>query len=176
MRDAIEIMTEAIYNLPVEVRILLVAVAFTAVLLLFLGILKWIGSRRGRSRQGRQFVQSEKVLRETLSAYRETHPDFYRVLRIFQKKRLLDDLVESDDVALAFAKLRTHKRSKEARRKKSSSSLLITPATGIHRSGKEVSAAMITILRALNLDPEMRKELPEDVEGDLDRALDTLTR
>lgn len=132
------------------------------------------GSRYAAVREIKDPQRLRKELRQTLDAYRQSHPLFCEILKAFQEKRSLDDLFENDEVEVAFGKLTFYKDQKERRVKERSVASLLLEKDDPGR-GRDIKAAMVTILRALYLNPQFRRELSPAVEANLDRLLDSLT-
>lgn len=114
-----------------------------------------------------------RALEETLIAYRKSHPLFYQFLTTFQEEHALDDLFEHEEVDAAFARLTFHRDRQETARSRSTLHL-DTASAG--KGDREIRAAMVTILRALYLKPEFRRELTSQAVQELDTLLDSLTQ
>ena len=122
-------------------------------------------------------IQATKSdLKDVFEAYRESHPDFHRVMAQIQANRRLEDFMSNNEFAGAIAKLRLWQAVRVGvKPTKSSGASPLTIQSPSKKANPEVRAAMLTILRILYTSPEVSQGLPPSTEAELDKLLDSLT-
>lgn len=155
-------------NMNLELTILLAA----ALLLVVAAILAFVLVRRKGSTQN-----EASSVEATFAAYRDSHPSFYRILSSLKGGDELSQLLERGDVRAAVRLLETRRpaqRKQEARRSKERG-MLDLGTSDDSSADRTVQAAMLTIIRAVYLDDDLRRSLPEGADSELDRLLESLT-
>jgi len=156
---------------PLDIEPALQVLVGLGLLLLLAGLGIWLWRRR------RKVMPHQLELQETVTAYRYRNPAFYRMMRQFWERGLDEALLERPDVEAALRLLSTlrERRRDEVRRKDLGSSLLQLESKESKSEARQIQAAILTILRTIYLDPDLRRILPAEAESELDRLLDSLT-
>ena len=146
----------------------LILLVLSGTLLLVAGTVAFIRRQR-RRRQ----MDSAQMMRH-LEMFRYDSPFFYRIVNSIQEKKEANRLIRHDDVqsALQILEKKGEERSKKTTGSKSSLLNLYTPPRALDR---KIRTAMTTILRAVYFDEDLRKNLPADLEQEMDQYLDHLT-
>jgi hypothetical protein len=146
---------------------LLIGIGAGAVLLFAVLFILAFRGRRSNRRFDR--LQPRKAVRQTAKAYKQSHPAFYEIIRVCEKNRLIDRLLEEEEVAHAFATLYRKRRNHGTKPITNSVLDLGSP----HR---QIEAAMITIVRSLYFQADLQGCLDPKADAELDRLLETLTK
>lgn len=155
-------------NMNLELAILLAA----ALLLVVAAVLAFVLVRRKNRSQN-----ESSSLEVTFAAYRDSHPSFYRILSSLRGGDELNQLLERGDVRAAFGLLETRRpaQGQQASRRGNQRGMLDLGTTDDSSVDRTVQAAMLTIIRAVYLDDNLRRSLPEGAHSELDRLLESLT-
>lgn len=158
---------------PVNMSLELLILLAVAILLIFAAVLALVFSRRKRRK-----VTAATSVEATFAAYRESHPSFYRILSSLKGGKELNQLLERGDVRAAVRLLETRRASqvdKEGSRGNERGLLDLNARGGDVSLDRTVQAAMLTIIRAVYLDEDLRQSLPKGADSELDRLLESLT-
>lgn len=143
------------------------ALAGVAVLVLA-GVLIW--RWRHHRREGHSWGKEES---DALEALRASHPEFFRIMTDIRQRRRPGQVFRHDEAQAAFDKILAHQARRASSGKKGGSLLDLAPAEADH-GRRTLDAAVLTILRTLYLDPELKKALTPEAEQELDHYLDAL--
>jgi LPXTG-motif cell wall-anchored protein len=138
----------------------LILIVVAAVLL---ALVAWLLLRRRRPRTADLGID--------LDDYRQQNPCFFKAIRAVSEQGLVDQLKERGDVRAALKLLATRDAERRSRKKDRRSSMLDLPGKIDNRQ----DAAVMTILRAIYMDEVLCHALPNEVLGEVDRYLDSLT-
>jgi hypothetical protein len=147
----------------------LIGVAAAAVLLIALLLiagLRWL-PRRARF----DSVNPRKAVRQTLKAYKQSHPSFYEIIRACEKNRIIDQMMENEEVAHAFSVLYRTRHNQGKKKKAITNSVL-----NLGSPRRQIEASMVTIVRNLYLHADFRSCLTPQTDDELDRLLEALTK
>ena len=126
---------------------------------------------RRRRRRKSHFWGKEQT--GALEALRASHPEFFRIMADLQQRRRPDEVFRHQEAQAAFNKILAHQARRQSSAKKGGSLLDLAPAEAGH-GRRTLDAAVLTILRTLYLDPELKKVLTPEAEEELDHYLDAL--
>ena len=146
----------------------IILLVLSGTLLLVAGIVAFIRRQRRRRQMG-----SVQMIRH-LEMFRYDSPCFYRIVNFIQEKKEANRLIRHDDVQSALQILEK-KGEERAEKPTDSKSSLLNLSTSPKTLDREIRAAMTTILRVVYYDEELRRNLPADLEQEMDQYLDHLT-
>ncbi len=156
---------------------LIVAGAVIVLLLLIFFLFRRRSSKPKTAGQAAARIQATKNdLKDVFEGYRESHPDFHRVMSQIQADRRLDEFMSNNEFAGAIAKLRLWQAVRVGvRPAKQAGAAPLTIQPGSKKVNPEVRAAMITVLRVLYASPQVSQGLAPATEKELDKLLESLT-
>lgn len=137
----------------------LAVLAALGILIAIVSLVLWW---RGRRRQVLDGLE--------LNGFRTTHPCFYEVMLWLGRHGRAEALLRREDVRSAWKDLRRW-QSRTVRSKKGGA------LSGVLETNDRlrVEAAVVRILRAVVMDEELARELPQETLGEIDLYLDRLT-
>jgi hypothetical protein len=142
--------------------------AVVGVVLLFALLLILVSRWRSKSTRFDP-LHPRKAVRMTLKAYKQSHPPFYEIVRVCEKERLIERLMEYEEVSRAFSTLY---RTRHNQGKKT----ITNSVLNLGSPRRQVEAAMVTIVRNLYFHSDLRSCLTPQADDELDRLLESLTK
>ena len=146
----------------------LVLLILSGILLLVAGT--WALVRRRRKR--RQTKSGSALVKRCAEACRHESPLFQRLLENLIYRHQAERIVQNREALKALSVI-----EEMGKKKKSTivSGSLLQLSTVSRLPEKKILAAMTTVLRTIYFDDEIRRNLPADLDEELDRYLDCLT-
>lgn len=125
-----------------------------------------------------QLEASRVDLDELLTAYEGDNPAFVKIMQIYRSKESLGELLENPEVEAALRELASRKAKsaeQQKRTRKDLGSSLLELSRPQQQRDLRSQAVMLTILRSIYSDHQLRRALPAAAEEELDALLESLT-
>lgn len=140
-------------------------------LLLIAGIIALLMKRR---RRGNDPDPAEQ-LRTVVNGFQGSSPSFYQIMQPFcSNLNHAAQLLDQAEIRSAVERLAESRKTTPKKRQRSNGSLLDL-AQSPSSTDQPTRAAMLTILRGIYLDPELKALLSPEAESQVDHLLDSLT-